>query len=39
MRKALQAQLNGERKYKIIGVDDENGILDSLRGSSRKFKS
>ena len=31
MRKALQAQLNGERKYKIIGVDDENGILDSLR--------
>ncbi len=31
MRKALQAQQNGERKYKIIGVDDENGILDSLR--------
>lgn len=31
MRKALQCQLNGERKYKIIGVDDENGILDSLR--------
>ena len=31
MRKALQSQLNGERKYKIIGVDDENGILDSLR--------
>ena len=31
MRKALQNQLNGERKYKIIGVDDENGILDSLR--------
>ena len=31
MRQALQSQLNGERKYKIIGVDDENGILDSLR--------
>ena len=31
MRKALQSKLNGERKYKIIGVDDENGILDSLR--------
>lgn len=31
MRKALQSQLNGERKYKIIGVDDEDGILDSLR--------
>ena len=31
MRKALQNQLNGERKYKVIGVDDENGILDSLR--------
>ena len=31
MRKALQNQLNGESKYKIIGVDDENGILDSLR--------
>ena len=31
MRKAFQSQLNGERKYKIIGVDDENGILDSLR--------
>ena len=30
MRKALQNQLNGERKYKIIGVDDELGILDSL---------
>lgn len=31
MRKALQNQLNGERRYKIIGVDDENGIVDSLR--------
>ena len=31
MRKALQNQLNGARKYKIIGVDDEEGILDSLR--------
>ena len=31
MRKALQAQQNGERKYKIIVVYDENGILDSLR--------
>ena len=31
MRKALQTKQNGERKYKIIGVDDENGILDSLR--------
>lgn len=31
MRKALQNQLNGLRKYKIIGVDDEEGILDSLR--------
>lgn len=30
MRKALQNQLNGERKYRIIGVDDESGILDSL---------
>ncbi len=30
MRKALQNQLNEERKYKIIGVDDESGILDSL---------
>lgn len=41
MRKALQAQQNGERKYKIIGVDDENGILDSLRvlleNSNREF--
>ena len=26
MRKAFQSQLNGERKYNIIGVDDENGI-------------
>ena len=31
MRKALQNQANGIRKYKIIGVDDEEGILDSLR--------
>ena len=31
MRKALQNQINGVRKYKIIGVDDEEGILDSLR--------
>lgn len=31
MRKALQNQLDGARKYKIIGVDDEEGILDSLR--------
>ena len=31
MRKALQNQTNGVRKYKIIGVDDEEGILDSLR--------
>lgn len=30
MRKALQNQLNEGRKYKIIGVDDEEGILDSL---------
>lgn len=30
MRKALQNQLNEERRYKIIGVDDEEGILDSL---------
>ena len=30
MRKALQNQLNGERKYRRIGVDDESGILDSL---------
>ena len=30
MRKALQNQLNEERKYRIIGVDDESGILDSL---------
>ena len=30
MRKALQNQLSGERKYRIIGVDDESGILDSL---------
>ena len=31
MRKALQNQTNVGRKYKIIGVDDEEGILDSLR--------
>ena len=31
MRKALQNQMNGVRKYRIIGVDDEEGILDSLR--------
>ena len=31
MRKALQNRINGVRKYKIIGVDDEEGILDSLR--------
>lgn len=31
MRKALQNQTNEVRKYKIIGVDDEEGILDSLR--------
>ena len=31
MRKALQNQTNEGRKYKIIGVDDEEGILDSLR--------
>ena len=31
MRRALQNQINGVRKYKIIGVDDEEGILDSLR--------
>lgn len=32
MRKALQEQLNGEKKekYRIIGVDDEDGILESL---------
>lgn len=32
MRKALQNQLNGEtkEKYRIIGVDDEEGILESL---------
>ena len=32
MRKALQNQLNGEtkEKYRIIAVDDENGILESL---------
>lgn len=32
MRKALQNQLNGEtkEKYKIIGVDDEEGIIESL---------
>ena len=32
MRKALQNQLNGatQEKYKIIAVDDEDGILDSL---------
>ena len=31
MRKALQNQLNGEtkEKYRIIAVDDENGILES----------
>ena len=31
MRKALQNQTNEGRKYKIIGVDDDEGILDSLR--------
>lgn len=31
MRKALQNQTNEGRKYKIVGVDDEEGILDSLR--------
>ena len=31
MRKALQNQTNEGRKYKIIGVDDEEGIFDSLR--------
>lgn len=31
MRKALQNQTKEGRKYKIIGVDDEEGILDSLR--------
>lgn len=31
MRKALQNQTNEGRKYKIIGVDDEEGILGSLR--------
>lgn len=32
MRKALQEQLNGQikEKYKIIAVDDEDGILESL---------
>ena len=32
MRKALQNQLNGEtkEKYRIIAVDDEDGILESL---------
>lgn len=32
MRKVLQEQLNGEKKekYRIIGVDDEDGILESL---------
>ena len=32
MRKALQNQLNGEKeeRYKIIAVDDEIGIIDSL---------
>ena len=32
MRKALQNQLNGEtkEKYRIIGVDDEEGIIESL---------
>lgn len=30
MRKALQNQMSGERRYRIIGVDDEEGILDSL---------
>ena len=41
MRKALQNQINKIRKYKIIGVDDEEGILDSLRvlleGSNYEF--
>ena len=27
MRKALQNQMSGERRYRIIGVDDEEGIL------------
>ncbi len=31
MRKALQNQSTMERKYKIIGVDDEEGIVDSLK--------
>ena len=30
MRKALQNQMSGERRYRIIVVDDEEGILDSL---------
>ena len=32
MRKALQSQINGEiqEKYRIIAVDDEEGILESL---------
>ena len=38
MRKALQEQLNGtkEMKYKIIAVDDEEGILESLSVFLRK---
>ena len=27
MRKALQNQMSGERRYRIIGVDDEEGII------------
>ena len=32
MRKALQNQLNGDtnEKYRIIAVDDEDGIIESL---------
>ena len=32
MRKALQNQLNGEtkEKYRIIAVDDEDGVIESL---------
>ena len=43
MRKALQEQLNRgiEEKYRIIAVDDENGILESLsvflKGSEYEF--
>lgn len=43
MRKALQEQLNKgiEEKYRIIAVDDENGILESLsvflKGSEYEF--